>query len=84
MAKIQLVLERVSKVNDEPIIYKDKMNRTFAFKAGKAAWTYSVLKNDFDKKLARKIIEAYDIAGLSQHDHPGGFDGATSKIAVSM
>ena len=82
MDKTQLVLERVSKVNDVPTVYKDSTGRTFEFKAGKVAWTYSVLKNDFDKKLARKIIEAYEVAGLSQHDHPGGFEGATSKIAV--
>lgn len=33
--------------------------KTIGFKAGKRAWTWQILKNDFDRKVASAVIEAY-------------------------
>ena len=54
------------------------------FKDGKAPWTYQLLQSDISTKNASLIIDAYNLAGLRQHDYAGGFKDAISVLKVQL
>lgn len=85
MAKISLT--RTSNPNDEPICYADSTGRRFEFMAGKSAWSWTIVRNDFaasSRRSVNRIINAYIAAGLRQDPAAGGFAASTASIDVNL
>lgn len=75
---------RRSAPNATPVIYKEKGAMRFcAFRDGEEPWTYVITRlTGVTRQECHNVIDAYNVAGLKQHDFKGGFAEATREITT--